>query len=48
MALTPFGSDRRISFVEGSINQSEYTFKMPSNCPKNQDYLKHSHFSIIP
>ena len=37
--LGAIGTGGTLSFVEGTINQSEYTLKPPSDCAKNQDHL---------
>ena len=36
--LTPARFASTISFDEGTINQSKYTLKKPSDCPTNQDH----------
>ena len=38
--LGAIGTGGTLSFVEGTINQSEYTLKPPSDCAKNQDHLR--------
>ena len=36
--LKSMGSNGRLLFIEGTINQSECTLKSPSDCPTNQDH----------
>ena len=40
VALEALRGDRTIPFDEGTINQSKYTLKKPSDCPTNQDHLR--------
>lgn len=39
-ALKSIRLNGKLLFIEGVINQSKYTSKVPSNCPKNQDHLR--------